>query len=152
MIDKLSKERTSFKYDHRGESGFFQFLLFRHTILTFCRNTEPFKSAATMSVSSASGAPGSFVSTSTTATRPNLYLYSPSSNTMIPCEEIIMPSPVLGYQVNNCQSLVYGSVNVNDIHPDNASRVPAISTWHSQSITPRLQQLRPLSRRHPATR
>jgi len=27
--------------------------------------------------------------------RPNLYLYSPSSNTLIPCEEIILPSPVM---------------------------------------------------------
>ena len=28
-------------------------------------------------------------------TRPNLYLYSPSSNTLIPCEEIIIPNPVM---------------------------------------------------------
>jgi len=28
--------------------------------------------------------------------RPNLFLYSPSSNTMIPCEEIIIPNPVMG--------------------------------------------------------
>ena len=27
--------------------------------------------------------------------RPNLYLYSPSNNTLIPCEEIIIPNPVL---------------------------------------------------------
>ncbi|XP_059082151.1 uncharacterized protein LOC131879759 [Tigriopus californicus] len=30
------------------------------------------------------------------ASRPNLFLYSPSSNTMIPCEEIIIPNPVMG--------------------------------------------------------
>ncbi len=29
-------------------------------------------------------------------TRPSLFLYSPSSNTMIPCEEIIIPNPVMG--------------------------------------------------------
>jgi hypothetical protein len=28
--------------------------------------------------------------------RASLFLYSPSSNTMIPCEEIIIPNPVLG--------------------------------------------------------
>jgi hypothetical protein len=28
--------------------------------------------------------------------RPNLFLYSPSSNTMIPCEEIVIPNPVVG--------------------------------------------------------
>ena len=27
--------------------------------------------------------------------RPNLYLYSPSNNTLIPCEEIIIPNPVV---------------------------------------------------------
>merc|ERR1719233_1213041 len=27
--------------------------------------------------------------------RPNLYLYSPSNNTLIPCEEIIIPNPVM---------------------------------------------------------
>jgi len=27
--------------------------------------------------------------------RPNLYLYSPSSNTLIPCEEIVIPNPVM---------------------------------------------------------
>ena len=27
--------------------------------------------------------------------RPNLYLYSPSSNTLIPCDEIIIPNPVM---------------------------------------------------------
>ena len=27
---------------------------------------------------------------------PNLYLYTPSNNTFIPCEEIILPSPVMG--------------------------------------------------------
>jgi len=31
-----------------------------------------------------------------TPTRPNLYLYSPSSNALIPCEEIIIPNPVMG--------------------------------------------------------
>jgi len=29
------------------------------------------------------------------ANRPNLYLYSPSNNTLIPCEEIILPTPVM---------------------------------------------------------
>ena len=28
--------------------------------------------------------------------RPNLFLYSPTSNTMIPCEEIVIPNPVVG--------------------------------------------------------
>jgi len=28
-------------------------------------------------------------------TRPNLYLYSPSNNTLIPCDEIIIPNPVM---------------------------------------------------------
>ena len=28
-------------------------------------------------------------------TRPNLYLYSPSNNTLIPCEEIIIPNPAM---------------------------------------------------------
>ena len=28
--------------------------------------------------------------------RPNLFLYSPTSNTMIPCEEIVIPNPVIG--------------------------------------------------------
>jgi len=28
--------------------------------------------------------------------RPNLYLYSPSNNTLIPCEEIVIPNPVMG--------------------------------------------------------
>jgi len=31
-----------------------------------------------------------------TPARPNLYLYSPSSNALIPCEEIIIPNPVMG--------------------------------------------------------
>ena len=31
--------------------------------------------------------------------RPNLFLYSPASNTMIPCEEIIIPNPVMGPEV-----------------------------------------------------
>ena len=33
--------------------------------------------------------------------RPNLFLYSPASNTMIPCEEIIIPNPVMGPEVGN---------------------------------------------------
>jgi hypothetical protein len=30
------------------------------------------------------------------SSRPNLFLYSPTSNTMIPCEEIVIPNPVVG--------------------------------------------------------
>ena len=30
--------------------------------------------------------------------RPHLYLYSPSNNTLIPCEEIIIPNPVLSQE------------------------------------------------------
>ena len=45
--------------------------------------------------------------------RPNLFLYSPASNTMIPCEEIIIPNPVMGPEVGN---------HLNDLSDDNNMR------------------------------
>ena len=43
-----------------------------------------------------SPSPTMFVSQQQQNNRPNLFLYSPTSNTMIPCEEIVIPNPVVG--------------------------------------------------------
>ena len=45
--------------------------------------------------------------------RPNLYLYSPSNNTLIPCEEIVIPNPVM-----NGEGPVYpGPTNIYLAYP-----------------------------------
>ena len=46
--------------------------------------------------------------------RPNLYLYSPSSNTLIPCDEIIIPNPVMSPETGN--SFIHSFLNPVLIH------------------------------------
>ena len=64
--------------------------------------------------------------------RPNLFLYSPSSNTMIPCEEIIIPNPVMGpdgpvYQGPSNIYLAFPSGDGSQSHDGSGSASPAIA-------------------------
>merc|ERR1719420_1407015 len=47
--------------------------------------------------------------------RPNLYLYSPSNNTLIPCEEIIIPNPVVSPETG--EPVYTGPTNIYLAYP-----------------------------------
>ena len=68
----------------------------------------PPTAAAQMPPVSTYGMPGPVSPGGGVASRPNLFLYSPSSNTMIPCEEIIIPNAVVpGQDVYQGPSNIY---------------------------------------------
>ena len=48
--------------------------------------------------------------------RPNLYLYSPSNNTLIPCEEIIIPNPVVSTETGETAGYT-GPTNIYLAYP-----------------------------------
>jgi len=70
--------------------------------------------------------------------RPNLYLYSPSNNTLIPCEEIIIPNPVVSPETG--EPVYTGPTNIYLAYPvqgpDGRSYITQPFPIHSDTAGP----------------
>jgi len=70
--------------------------------------------------------------------RPNLYLYSPSNNTLIPCEEIIIPNPVVSPETG--EPVYTGPTNIYLAYPvqgpDGRSYITQPFPIHGDTVGP----------------